>query len=281
MHKILEWKTLRDSLLQKISEEIIHLKRPPKLCVILVGENSASQTYVWAKKKACESVGMEFEMKKLSESVTEEELQDIILEINQNNSIDGCIVQLPLPGNIRSQIVINSLDPLKDVDGFTRVNIGKLFLWEKDGHISCTPKWILRLLEHYNIPLSWKHAVILGRSAIVGRPLGLLLQHAGATVTTCHSRTEEMEKHIRQADILISAVGKPGLISASMISPGCVVIDVGMNRDTSNKLVWDVLFEEVIQVADCTPVPGGVGPMTIAMILENTLNAYRKMHSEG
>jgi methylenetetrahydrofolate dehydrogenase (NADP+) / methenyltetrahydrofolate cyclohydrolase len=277
MYTILEWKTLRDKILEDISFEIKDFNRPPKLCVILVWNNSASKTYVSAKKKACESIGIDFELKEYTATITEEGLKKIIEEVNTDPSIDGCIVQLPLPNHIRSEVVINTLDPRKDVDGFTRINIGKLFLWEMDGHISCTPKGILRLLEHYKITLSWKHVVIIGRSTIVGRPLWLLMQHAGATVTTCHSKTRDIEKYFANADIIIPAVWKENFVRHSMVPTGCVVIDVWINRTSEGKLVGDANFQEIILKADCSPVPGWVGPMTIAMILENTINAYKTL----
>lgn len=252
-------------------------KRIPKLVVVLVGDNPASISYVTGKEKACHVIGMENELIRLSQDVKEEELLALIQQLNQDTSVDGILVQLPLPSHIREDHVIFAIDPSKDVDGFHPYNVGKLVLQEET-FVSCTPKGILRILKTIGYEdLSGKRAVVVGRSNIVGKPVAQLLMNQNATVTVCHSRTKDIEKLCREADILIAAIGKPKFIDHNWVKPGAVVIDVGINRDENNKICGDVDFEDVKElVSFITPVPKGVGPMTIAMLLENTLQSYHK-----
>ncbi len=227
----------------------------PKLCVVLVGENSASLSYIAGKKKACLEVGIDFELRQFDITISQADLVREVHTINTNSAIHGCIVQLPLPQHIDANAIIDQIVASKDVDGFTRENIGSLFLG-RPGLMSCTPAGIMRLLEHYNISLEGKHTVVLGRSAIVGRPLSLMLMHAGATVTLCHSKTREIEKHTKEADIVIVAIGKSKYLTADMIREGAVVIDVGINRDTEGKLSGDTDYINILKKAHCSPVPG-------------------------
>lgn len=252
-------------------------KRLPKLCVVLVGNHPASLSYVTGKEKACREIGMENDLIRLPQDISEKALLDFIQKLNVDDAVDGILVQLPLPAHIDEHKVLFAIDPAKDVDGFHPISLGKLMLQE-DTFISCTPKGIMRILEEIGYDdLSGKKAVVVGRSNIVGKPVAQLLMNKHATVTVCHSRTKNVEEIAAQADILIAAIGKPRYIHASWVKEGAVVIDVGINRDENNKLCGDVDFEAVKEkVAYITPVPKGVGPMTIAMLLENTLEAYER-----
>ena len=252
-------------------------KRLPKLCVVLVGNHAASLSYVTGKEKACREIGMENDLIRLPQDISEKALLDFIQKLNVDDAVDGILVQLPLPDHIDEHKVLFAIDPAKDVDGFHPISLGKLMLQE-DTFISCTPKGIMRILEEIGYDdLSGKKAVVIGRSNIVGKPVAQLLMNKHATVTVCHSRTKNVEEIAAQADILIAAIGKPRYIGASWVKKGAVVIDVGINRDENNKLCGDVDFEAVKEkAAYITPVPKGVGPMTIAMLLENTLEAYEK-----
>jgi len=258
-------------------------QKKPHLAAIIVGDNPASRAYVGHKIKACERVGFESTLIELSESVREEQLLSEVEALNNNDSIDGFIVQLPLPDHIDDQKVLEAVRPEKDVDGFHPVNAGNLSLG-LPGFQPATPAGIMELLKRYKIETSGKHAVIIGRSAIVGTPMTLLLSRnanpGNCTVTLCHSRTQNLEEITRSADILIAAIGKPHFVTKGMIKPGAVIIDVGINRipdasrKSGNRLTGDVDFEGAAEVAgSITPVPGGVGPMTIAMLLRNTLQA--------
>lgn len=262
--------------------------RKPCLAVVLVGENPASITYVNGKKKACDSIGIEHRDYTYDSSVLQSEILSLIYDLNRDDSVDGILVQLPLPPQIDEMTIVSSIDSRKDVDGFTPQNIGKLFLGEKT-HFACTPKGILRILDYYHIDTNSKDVCILGRSNIVGKPMAALLMQKdrNATVTVCHSLTPDIVPYVKRADILISAVGKPNTVKADMVKEGAVVIDVGMNRipDSAKKsgfrLVGDVDFNEVSsKVSAITPVPGGVGPMTIAMLMENTVDAAFSLKNE-
>jgi methylenetetrahydrofolate dehydrogenase (NADP+) / methenyltetrahydrofolate cyclohydrolase len=255
--------------------------RKPCLAVVLVGDNPASHTYVKGKKKACDAIGIDHLDFTFDNSLTERELLKTVQELNANENVDGILVQLPLPPQINEVKIINAIDPIKDVDGFHPVNIGKLLLGQRS-HIACTPKGILRLLDHYKILTDRKDVCILGRSNIVGKPMAALLMQKdrNATVTICHSLTPDIVPYVKRADILISAVGHTNVVTADMVKEGAVVIDVGMNRvpDSSKKsgyaLKGDVDFDTVApKTSAITPVPGGVGPMTIAMLMENTVIA--------
>ncbi|MCL4479104.1 MAG: bifunctional methylenetetrahydrofolate dehydrogenase/methenyltetrahydrofolate cyclohydrolase FolD [Deltaproteobacteria bacterium] len=248
----------------------------PGLAVILVGDDIASATYVRNKQKACEDVGINSRTFSFSSDIDEKELVALIKELNRSPEYHGILVQLPLPKHIDSKKVLNLIDGQKDVDGFLPVNIGKLFTGEETLY-PCTPNGIMTLLNVYNIPVSGKHAVIVGRSNIVGKPLAIMMLSANATVTICHTKTKDIEGLVNQADILVAAAGRRGLIKGEWIKQGAVVIDVGMNRSDDGKLVGDVEFEEAQKRASyITPVPGGVGPMTIAMLMKNTLLAAER-----
>jgi len=259
-------------------------KRAPHLAAILVGNNGASETYVASKVKNCEETGFLSSLIRLDENVSEEILLDTIQKLNKDNTVDGILVQLPLPKHISDQKVIEAIDPKKDVDGFHPVNVGKL-VQGLETFIPATPYGIMLLLEHFNIDTKGKHAVVVGRSNIVGRPMSILLSSnlnkGNCTVTICHSHTPNIESFCKDADILVAALGKPGFITANMVKPGAVIIDVGITRvaDETTKsgfrIKGDVAYNEVSEVASAiTPVPGGVGLMTIAGLLKNTMQAY-------
>lgn len=247
----------------------------PGLAVVLVGADPASQIYVRRKGKACEEVGFLSREFRLSGDAEEKELLEIIRQLNDDPAIHGILVQLPLPRQIRSQAVIEAIAPQKDVDGFHPVNVGRLVAGNP-GHVACTPQGIIELLDRTGVAIEGKEAVIVGRSNIVGKPLALLLLARHATITVCHTRTRNLPETTRRADILVAAAGSPEMIRGEMVKEGAVVIDVGMNRLNDGRLVGDVAFAEVaLRASHITPVPGGVGPMTIAMLLQNTLNAAR------
>jgi methylenetetrahydrofolate dehydrogenase (NADP+) / methenyltetrahydrofolate cyclohydrolase len=257
----------------------------PGLSVVLVGDDPASAVYVRNKAAACEEIGMKGETIRMRANTTERELIDVIDRLNASRHVHGILVQMPLPKQIDPDTVIRRIDPAKDVDGFHPVNVGKMLIGDAEGFIPCTPHGVMVLLREYKVQTAGAHAVVIGRSNIVGKPMMALLVQPGsdATVTVCHSRTRDMADHVRRADIVIAAVGKPRIIGGDMIKPGAVVIDVGINRidDPSHpkgsRIVGDVDFESVRDRASLiTPVPGGVGPMTIAMLLENTVRAAKQ-----
>lgn len=260
-------------------------KRKPGLAFVLVGNNPSSQTYVRMKKKRCKEVGIVSYDFEFPETISEEQLLREIHTLNLNDNVDGILIQLPLPKQIRTSLVMCAIDPTKDVDGFHPLNVGKLLLGETDGFVPCTPLGIHTLLTHSNIPLQGKHVVILGRSNIVGKPLGALLMQknrdCNATVTIAHSRSDHLAEICQSADILVAAIGQPQFVGPSLVKQGAVVIDVGINKiehsPTSAKIVGDVNFDQVAPLTSAiTPVPGGVGPMTIAMLLSNTLLSYQR-----
>ena len=250
----------------------------PCLAVVLVGDNPASVSYVKGKQKALSNAGMEGRDIRLPETVPEEELLSLIASLNADETVHGILVQLPLPAQIRAERVISAMDPRKDVDCFHPISLGKL-LEGQSGFLPCTPQGVVVLLQELKIPIAGRHAVVVGRSNIVGKPLAMLLarRELNATVTLCHTGTENLASHTRQADILVAAAGKAGLIKGDMIKPGAAVIDVGVNQEQTGSgthLVGDVVFDEAVNVAGwITPVPGGVGPMTIAMLMRNVLQA--------
>lgn len=248
----------------------------PGLAVILVGDNPASKTYVANKQKSCEAIGMFSELILMPEDTTQDALLDQIRDLNNRQDIHGILVQLPLPKHIDEDAVIATISPEKDVDGFSPISVGKMMLGQ-DTYLPCTPFGVMKLLEHSGIDVAGKHAVIVGRSHIVGKPMGQLLLQKDATVTYTHSKTPDLPSFTKQADILIAAVGRANFITKEHIKPGVVVIDVGINRDENNKLCGDVDFADVDGIAShITPVPGGVGPMTITMLLENTVQSAEK-----
>ena len=247
-----------------------------KLAVIMVGNDSASKVYVKNKSKACDDVGVEFEEFLLGEETSQEELENLIEQLNQENSIHGILLQSPIPRNLDINRAFEKISPEKDVDGFHPINVGKLAL-NQDTFVSCTPFGIIKLFEEYNIDLEGKHVVILGRSNIVGKPLIQCVLNKNATVTVCHSKTKNLSEYTKSADVLISAIGRAQYITADMVKQGATVIDVGINRTEEGKIVGDVDYENVEKKAEfITPVPGGVGPMTIAMLMNNVIKAAKK-----
>nr|WP_307775001.1 bifunctional methylenetetrahydrofolate dehydrogenase/methenyltetrahydrofolate cyclohydrolase FolD [uncultured Cetobacterium sp.] len=269
-------KKVRDSIKENIDEIKENIGKVPGLAVIQVGDNLASKIYVNSKVKQCCEVGIESFSFLLPNTVTEKELLDKIDELNKDDKIDGILVQLPLPEHIDEPKVIDKIDISKDVDGFKPENLGKVLLGDKTALVSCTPAGIIELFKEYKIKLEGQDVVVIGRSNIVGKPMTALLINEGATVTVCNSRTKNIEEKTKKADIVIVAVGKANFLTGDMVKDGAIVIDVGINRDSSNKLCGDVEFETVKNKASyITPVPGGVGPMTIAMLLKNTLKAFK------
>jgi len=273
--QLLDGKKVASEIKAAVAKKAAELKAQgvtPGLTVILVGENPASKVYVGQKEKACIEAGFNSVLLEMPGTATQEELVETIAGLNADPSVHGILVQLPLPRQIDPDAVIAAIDPAKDVDGFHPVNVGRLVAG-LPGMVPCTPLGVVRLLEAYGLPLAGKHAVIVGRSAIVGKPMAHLLLARDCTVTICHSRTADLASFTRQADILVAAVGRPKTITADMVKPGAIVVDVGINR-LETGLVGDVDFGPASAVAGwITPVPGGVGPLTIAMLLENTLSA--------
>ena len=247
----------------------------PGLAVVIVGDDPASRVYVNNKKKACEAVGFISEEYALPAETTQEELLSLVDTLNNKESINGILVQLPLPKHLDDKAVIEAISPLKDVDAFHAVNVGKIMLGEYD-FLPCTPAGVMEMLRSYEIPVESRECVVIGRSNIVGKPMSMLLLHENGTVTICHSRTKNLAEVCKRADILVAAVGIPGFVKADMVKDGAVVIDVGMDRDENGKLCGDVDFENVKDKCSyITPVPGGVGPMTIATLMKNTLKACK------
>ncbi|MCK5211269.1 bifunctional methylenetetrahydrofolate dehydrogenase/methenyltetrahydrofolate cyclohydrolase FolD [Candidatus Parcubacteria bacterium] len=273
MALLLDGKKISQEIKNELKKEIKESKLSPGLAVVLVGENPASVIYTKHKKKACAEVGIKSFSYELPHETTQYELEELIEKLNLDKKIHGILVQLPLPEQINAQKIIASIDPKKDVDGFHPLNVGKLMLG-LPGFRSATPLGIIELIKRYNLDLVGQHAVIVGRSNIVGKPLAQLLLQEHATVTICHSKTKNLPEITAQADILVAALGRPQFIKKDMVKKGAVVIDVGMNRLDNGKLVGDVDFDEVKNIVEAiTPVPGGVGPMTIAALLMNTVKA--------
>lgn len=286
--KIIDGKVIAGAMKKEIAAEVANMLdhgiRAPHLAAVIVGEDGASQTYIVSKEKACHSVGMTSSVYRMSEKSTEKEVLDLIDFLNKDEEIDGYIVQLPLPSHIDGTKITHAIDPKKDVDGFTPYNIGLMQLG-LPCFLPATPFGIVELLKRTNVEIKGKHVVVLGRSNIVGTPVGIMLSRKGvdATVTICHSKTENLSEITRQADILIVAMGKPMFVKADMVKPGAVVIDVGIHRIADNtmekgyRIEGDVDFDEVCKIASkITPVPGGVGPMTIVSLLHNTLLAAKR-----
>ena len=277
--QLLDGKLMSDELRARIAERVAALKAKgvtPGLAVILVGEDPASQIYVRNKEKGCEQVGMHSVAIRLPAETTQEELENHIRALNADAAIHGILVQLPLPKHLDEAAALAVIVPEKDVDGFHVQNAGKL-LNGLNGVVACTPKGAMEMIRRTGVDLSGKEAVVVGRSNIVGKPMAMLLLQQNCTVTMCHSRTADLAAHTRRADVLVAAVGKAKFITADMVKPGAIVIDVGINRNAEGKVVGDVDFDEVKEVASwITPVPGGVGRMTITMLLENTVEAAEK-----
>lgn len=278
MAKIIDGKEISMQIKNELKEEAAELKAQGKeatLAVIQVGEDPASTVYVRNKKKGCEYVGIRSLSYELPEETTQEELLSLVEELNQRADVNGILVQLPLPSHLDEDAVIRTISPAKDVDGFHPQSVGALCIGQK-GFVSCTPAGIIQLLKRSGIEIAGKECVVLGRSNIVGKPMALLMLRENATVTVAHSRTRNLKEVCKRADILIVAVGRPKMITAEYVKEGAVVIDVGINRNENNKLCGDVDFDAVAPVCEAiTPVPGGVGPMTIAMLMENCLSTVR------
>jgi methylenetetrahydrofolate dehydrogenase (NADP+) / methenyltetrahydrofolate cyclohydrolase len=282
--KLLDGKALAAKIQQELSVGITQLQpkigRPPGLAVLMVGDNPASTAYVRNKEKACAKVGIASFGKHFPAETTLGELEEVIAALNDDERVDGILVQLPLPNHLDAVTLLHQIDPDKDADGLHPVNLGRLVRGEI-GLRSCTPDGVMRLLQAYEIPLQGKQAVVVGRSILVGKPMALMLLEADATVTIAHSRSHDLKSITQNADILIAAAGRAGLITADMVKPGAVVVDVGMNRVTDasgkSRLIGDVDFESIAGVAGfITPVPGGVGPMTVAILLQNTFTSYSR-----
>ncbi|MDQ0220800.1 bifunctional methylenetetrahydrofolate dehydrogenase/methenyltetrahydrofolate cyclohydrolase FolD [Peribacillus cavernae] len=279
--KIIDGKEIAQAVRKGIAEEVGKLRAKniiPGLAVVLVGDNQASRTYVTNKQKACRELGMHSVLIEYPASLSQAKLIKKINELNEDNTIHGILVQLPLPEHIAETEIIEAISPDKDVDGFHPINIGRMMTGQ-DAFLPCTPHGILEMLHHIGCDLEGKHAVVVGRSNIVGKPAGQLFLNENATVTYCHSRTKDLASYTRQADILVVAVGKRDMITREHVKEGAVVIDVGMNRNDEGKLCGDVSFQEVQETASyITPVPGGVGPMTITMLMKNTLKSAQNVH---
>ncbi|HDU0856583.1 TPA: bifunctional methylenetetrahydrofolate dehydrogenase/methenyltetrahydrofolate cyclohydrolase FolD [Listeria monocytogenes] len=280
MGEIIDGKKLAKEIQEKVTREVAELVKEgkqPGLAVVLVGDNQASRTYVRNKQKRTEEAGMKSVLIELPENVTEEKLLSVVEELNEDKTIHGILVQLPLPEHISEEKVIDTISFDKDVDGFHPVNVGNLFIG-KDSFVPCTPAGIIELIKSTGTQIEGKRAVVIGRSNIVGKPVAQLLLNENATVTIAHSRTKDLPQVAKEADILVVATGLAKFVKKDYIKPGAIVIDVGMDRDENNKLCGDVNFDDVVQEAGfITPVPGGVGPMTITMLLANTLKAAKRI----
>lgn len=276
MAKILDGKLVSQRIKNELKEKVADMREKGVsvgLAVVIVGDDPASRIYVNSKKKACEEIGIYSEEHALPKATSEQELLALVDKLNHDDKIDGILVQLPLPSHIDEKKIINAIDPKKDVDAFHPVNVGKIMIGDFD-FLPCTPAGVMELIAESGIEISGKNCVVIGRSNIVGKPQAMLLLHKNGTVTICHSKTKNLKEIVKNADIVVAAVGVPQMVTGDMIKEGAVVIDVGMNRLENRKLVGDVNFEECEKkAAAITPVPGGVGPMTIAMLMKNTVKA--------
>lgn len=279
MGKRIDGKAIAAELRAQVASETAAMKEQgiePSLAVVIVGDDPASRTYVNNKKKACAEVGIRSLEFALSKETSQKELEELVQRLNKDPDVDGILVQSPLPRGLDEKAIVNEIDPQKDVDAFHPVNVGHIMIGDYK-LLPCTPAGIMELLHHENISVEGKRCVVIGRSNIVGKPMAMLLLHANGTVTICHSKTKDLKDICKQADILVAAVGKTKFVTKEMVKPGAVVIDVGMDRDENGKLFGDVDYEAVEPIASAiTPVPGGVGPMTIAMLLKNTLTAAKQ-----
>lgn len=281
MAKLIDGKIISAAVKDEVARETAELKKQgvvPGLAVIIVGEDPASKVYVANKEKACEQMGFASFKYALPEETTEEELLDLVKKLNADPAVNGILCQLPLPKHLNEELIINTIIPEKDVDAFHPQNVGKIMIGNYD-FLPCTPAGVMEMLKYENIDVSGKECVVIGRSNIVGKPMSMLLLHKNGTVTVCHSRTKNLAEVCRRADILVAAVGRANFVTADMVKEGAVVIDVGINRLENGKLCGDVNFAEVEPKAShITPVPGGVGPMTIATLMKNTLTAAKKQN---
>ena len=284
MAKLIDGKAIAAEVRAKITlevEELIQKGITPGLAVVIVGDDPASRTYVNNKKKACAQTGIHSEEYALPASTSQEELMDLVNKLNARQEINGILVQSPLPNGLDEEAVVEAIDPNKDVDAFHPSNVGRIMIGNFH-FLPCTPAGVIELLRSEKIEISGKNCVVIGRSNIVGKPMAMLLLHNNGTVTICHSKTKNLTEICKNADILVAALGKPKFVTAAMVKPGAVVIDVGMDRDENGKLCGDVDFADVEKVASyITPVPGGVGPMTIAMLLKNTVSAAKRQNGLG
>ncbi len=278
MAEIIDGKKIAANVKAEVRAEVEQLKAQgakPGLAVVLVGNNPASRVYVSNKEKDCAECGFASYEYALPEETTEAELLELVAKLNEDDTVNGILVQLPLPKQICEQTVLHAISPAKDVDAFHPENVGRIMIGDYN-FLPCTPAGVIEMLDAMNIDISGKHCVVIGRSNIVGKPMAMLLLHRNGTVTICHSRTKDLAEQTRQADILVAAVGKADFVTADMVKPGAVVIDVGMNRNAEGKLVGDVSYDAVEKIASAiTPVPGGVGPMTRAILMRNTLTAAK------
>ncbi|MEE1198541.1 MAG: bifunctional methylenetetrahydrofolate dehydrogenase/methenyltetrahydrofolate cyclohydrolase FolD [Acutalibacteraceae bacterium] len=281
MTKIINGKEISAAVKERIKGEVTSLREKGievGLAVIIVGEDPASKVYVANKEKACEQLGINSYKYALPEETTNEELLELVKKLNNDDKVNGILCQLPLPKHLDESLIINSIVPEKDVDAFHPQNVGKIMIGDFD-FLPCTPAGVIEMLKYSNIDMTGKKCVVVGRSNIVGKPMSMLLLHNNATVTVCHSRTKNLKDECAAADILVVAIGRAKFITADMVKEGAVVIDVGMNRDENGKLCGDVDYDAVFdKVSAITPVPGGVGPMTIAMLMQNTLTAAKKQN---
>lgn len=282
--KLMDGRKVSKEILLKLKDKVSRMHFDhihPKLAVILVGKDPASLAYIKQKQKACAATGIEWEQFDYEPSITTEKLIEKIHELNEDDKIHGILVQLPLPEQVFAPDVIRAIDPKKDVDGFTAYNLGKMFIsTDFEDLAPCTPLGVIRMLEHYEVPIKGKEVVIVGHSNIVGKPLAAMLINRDATVTVCHIHTKDLASHTKRADILCVAVGKAGLITADMVKDGAVVVDIGINKLDDGRLVGDVDFENVSEKASfITPVPGGTGPMTVACLMENTVTAAKRLNN--
>lgn len=284
MAKIINGKEISAAVKARIATEVAELKEKgmtPGLAVIIVGNDPASKVYVGSKERTCIELGMYSEKYELPEDTTNEQLLELVKKLNRDDKIHGILCQLPLPKHLDEKAVIDAIVPEKDVDAFHVQNVGKIMLGDYD-FLPCTPAGIMEMLRYSDIDPAGKHCVVIGRSNIVGKPMAMLMLHANATVTICHSKTQNLKEICREADILVAAVGRAKFVTADMVKPGAVVIDVGMNRDENGKLCGDVDYAEVESISSAiTPVPGGVGPMTIAMLMSNTLTSAKRYMKQG
>lgn len=282
--QLLDGRKVSKEILHSLQSEVAALEKKhihPKLTVILVGKDASSVSYISQKQKACLTTGIQWEQFDYETDITTKTLIEKIKDLNADETVHGILVQLPLPKQVYVPDVIRAIEPKKDVDGFTAYNLGKMFLSTEFEYLApCTPLGVVRILEHYKIPVEGKEVVVVGHSNIVGKPLSVMLLNRNATVTTCHVYTKDLASHTKRADILCVAVGKPGLITADMVKEGAVVIDIGINKTKEGKLVGDIDFEAVSKkAAYVTPVPGGMGPMTVACLMENTVRAAKKLNN--
>jgi methylenetetrahydrofolate dehydrogenase (NADP+)/methenyltetrahydrofolate cyclohydrolase len=273
MYDVLSGKEPAKAMLEKIKERVAGMETKPHLAIVLVGEDPASEVYVRKKLEKAEAVGVRTTLKRLHESTTEAEVLALVEELNKDRDVDGFIVQAPLPKQIDYSKVLEAITPSKDVDGWTPASMGKMVSGVKTFK-PATPLGVMEMLDYYKVDIEGKNATVIGRSNVVGKPLALMLLERNATVTVCHSRTKDLSEHTKNADILVAAVGKPGLVTADMVKEGAYVIDVGTTR-VDKKIVGDVDFENVIKKAHCSPVPGGAGPMTVAMLISNVVEAHK------